>query len=50
LVRRKLPIWPHSMACLRSSSDGFMGYLPEQAFLPKKLLSSADSTLLADFR
>ena len=31
LLRRKLAIWPHSIACLRSSSDGFMG-LPVHEF------------------
>jgi hypothetical protein len=31
LLRRKLAIWPHSIACLRSSSDGFMG-LPVHGF------------------
>jgi hypothetical protein len=34
LLRRKLAIWPHSMACLRSSSEGFMG-LPMHEFLQK---------------
>ena len=32
LLRRELAIWPHSIACLRSSSDGFMGRLPVHAF------------------
>jgi hypothetical protein len=35
LLRRKLAIWPHSMAWLRSSSDEFMGRLPVLSVLLK---------------
>jgi hypothetical protein len=35
LLRRKSAIRPHSIACLRSSSDGFMGRVPVQVFPPK---------------
>src|ERR1700731_2566838 len=34
LLRRKVPIWPHSTACLRRSSDEFIG--PPRAIVFQK--------------